>query len=68
MIAQMVVYLGSKRETEILVDVEILACGAGRIACPECEGTGNWGPFHPEPLEWEDCVVCKGTGKWLVAV
>jgi len=64
----MTAYLGWHRTAEVVVDVEILECGAGRCDCFECGGTGNWGPFFPEPLDWSDCVDCKGTGKILISV
>lgn len=64
----MTIYLGFARETELVVDVQDMGCGCGRIICPECDGTGNWGPFYPDPVAWEDCVVCKGTGYWNVSI
>lgn len=65
---KMAVDFGFTRETTLLLDVTDLGCGAGMIACVECEGTGNWGPYHPDPVKWDDCVVCKGTGRQPVSI
>ena len=65
---RMIVYLGTKKETEHECEVEILPCGAGRITCPECGGDGDWTKYHPEPDSGPyQCVDCKGTGKILVS-
>jgi len=43
------------------VTPEIVECD-----CPECGGTGDWTPFHPEPCLFPNgipCVECKGTGR-----
>lgn len=65
----MTVYCGFLRETEVVTDVELLACGAGRIKCLECGGDGNWGKFAPEIVGPDcKCVDCKGTGYQLVSV
>ncbi len=67
--AEMVVYCGWTRETEVETDVRDLGCGAGRIRCLECEGTGDWTPFHPAPETGpHPCVDCKGTGEQLIGV
>ena len=71
MTAQMSIWRGFSRETEIVVDVELLDCGAGLIVCPECGGDGDWRKFHPEPElhpEGFACVECKGTGRVLVSI
>lgn len=65
---KMAVDCGFNRETTLLLDVEDVGCGAGVIQCQECGGTGNWGPFYPDPVDWEDCVVCKGTGRQFVSI
>jgi len=41
MMAQMSIWRGFSRETEVAVDVEHLG-HAGRIVCPECGGDGDW--------------------------
>lgn len=67
----MTLFLGFSRETELEQEVEDLGCGAGRTACPECEGTGDWTRFHPEPESLDGplaCVDCKGTGYILVSI
>ena len=45
-----------------------VGCGAGRIACLECRGTGKslW-PVEMTGLE-EECIDCKGTGSQLVSI
>jgi DnaJ-class molecular chaperone len=43
--------------------VMIVAHGVAVTRCWECEGTGDWGRFLPEPSgEPEPCVECKGAG------
>lgn len=65
----MIGYFGFRRDTEIEVKPVDLGCGAGRIDCIECEGTGDWTRFHPEPENGPyQCVVCKGTGKVLISI
>jgi hypothetical protein len=68
----MSVWLGHLRETEVQVTVERLGCGAGRIICPECSGSGDWTRFLPDPDSLPEgklaCVECKGTGFVLVSV
>jgi len=67
--AVMVAYLGHKRETEVPVQPLDLGAGAGKIMCLECEGTGDWTRFHPEPDTGPHaCVACKGTGHVLVSI
>lgn len=63
----MIVYLGTKRETEVEAEIEDLGLGAGRTTCFECEGTGDWTRFHPENMPMQ-CVDCKGTGLVLVSI
>lgn len=65
--SEMTVYCGSLRETEVILSVEDLGNGAGRIACLECYGTGLWAFMEPE-IPAFPCVECKGTGKILVSV
>ena len=65
----MIAYLGFKRTTEVEVCPIDLGCGAGEVACFECEGTGDWDRFMPEPTGKPDpCVCCKGTGKILISI
>jgi hypothetical protein len=54
----MTVYAGSESDTPISLKVERLSCGAGRIACLECEGTGDWTRFHPEPELHGGKIAC----------
>jgi hypothetical protein len=63
----MMLWLGFERNTPALanrlvrITPEIIQCD-----CPECEGTGSWLNFHPEPELHHDglpCVACKGTGR-----
>jgi hypothetical protein len=71
MIERMSIRSGFSRETEVVVDVEHLGCGAGRIVCRECGGDGDWLKYHPESElhpEGFPCVECKGTGRVLVSV
>lgn len=66
---QMTAYLGWHRTTEVKCEVQPLACGAGKVKCFECFGTGDWTPFHPEPhLGPFQCVQCKGTGWQLISI
>ena len=62
-------YYGWKRDREKTVEIEMLSpeIGAGRMSCPECEGTGWWG-YGPTEAECGLCVDCKGTGKILVSI
>lgn len=63
---RMVAYFGFKRDTEVVVDVLPLECGAGYIICTECGGTGDW-PWHPSGVV-EDCVPCKGQGRMYISI
>ena len=55
--------------TEITRDVATLKCGAGRIVCLECGGSGDWTIYHREhELTSGKCSACKGTGWMLVSV
>lgn len=69
---EMVAYFGSKRETEVTVQVEDIGCGAGKITCVECGGDGDWTKFHPEsdtlPQRSIPCVDCKGQGWILIGI
>lgn len=65
-----VLYLGTKRETPFAVTLMRTepGIGAAQCSCPECEGTGDWTPYYPEPLPPRSmpCVACKGTGRiWV---
>lgn len=65
----MIAYLGFKREMEVDVNPIDLGCGAGQVACFECEGDGDWTKYHPDPeLGPFPCVVCKGTGLILISI
>jgi len=65
----MVAYLGWWRTTEVEVAPVRFGCGAGEVPCFECDGTGDWTPFHPDPPpEGVLCVECKGTGRVLISV
>jgi hypothetical protein len=64
----MEIFQGHIRGSAGLRVVEILGDGvAGRAACFECLGTGDW-PFGPTPAECGPCVDCKGTGRILVSI
>jgi hypothetical protein len=63
----MLVFAAPNSDTAVEIDVEELGCGAGRITCLECRGTGKslW------PVEMRgitECIECKGTGYQLVSV
>lgn len=69
--ASMVVDYGFLRETTLSALVIDLGCGAGKVQCAECEGTGDWSRFYPADMgvNYPDpCVVCKGQGWHLVSV
>ncbi len=63
----MTVWCGSTRETAVDREVVDLGCGAGRITCLECGGSGWWAFAEPE-IPGAACVVCKGTGWSLVSI
>lgn len=65
--ADMTVFCGFLRNTEVAVQVEDAGCGAGRIACLECGGSGVWAFMEPE-IPAGPCVDCKGTGEILVSI
>ena len=54
--------------TTVVQDVIDRGVGAGETTCFECEGTGDWTPFHPEPKGFIQCTDCKGTGRVFVSV
>lgn len=61
----MMAYLGWQRSTEVECEPVDMGCGAGKVACFECEGSGNWDRYLPEPTGRPlTCVSCKGQG-WL---
>ena len=49
------------------VEVENLGCGAGRIRCLECHGTGKC-QWPVEMTGLVECVDCKGSGYILVSI
>ncbi|VIO73846.1 hypothetical protein [Bradyrhizobium ivorense] len=62
---------GFSRETVVMCDVGASAGIAGKTACFECGGDGDWTKFHPEPQSLDapmQCVNCKGTGKVWVSI
>jgi hypothetical protein len=61
------VYGALNCDTAVETDVGDLGCGAGRIPCRECRGTGKflW-PIEMTGIEM--CPDCKGTGYQLVSV
>ena len=66
---QMIAYLGWYRNTEIKIKPIDLTCGIGKVKCFECDGTGDWTEFHPEPeLGPFECVQCKGTGYQYISI
>ena len=62
----MIAYRGFLRTTEVVVSPEDLGCGAGRVPCFECGGTGRWG--SPPEVPEDDCVDCKGSGAVLISI
>jgi DnaJ-class molecular chaperone len=65
---RMTAFVALNGDTPIEVDVERLGGGAGRIRCPECDGSGNLSHFPPGTARPGPCVDCKGTGLVLVSV
>jgi len=64
----MTVYCGWTRNTAVLdLEIEDLGCGAGRVPCLECQGSGVWAFMEPE-IGAQVCVACKGSGKILVSI
>ena len=61
------IYCGWTRTTEVEVAVEDIGCGAGRINCLECRGSGVWAFMEPE-IPASECADCKGTGSVLVSI
>lgn len=60
---------GYRRVTTVFQDVDTSAEVAGRTACIECGGNGNWGKFAPEIVGADfACVECKGTGIMWVSI
>lgn len=56
-------------EFAVQLTLEDLERGAVSYPCPECEGTGDWTRFLPEPeLGPQACVDCKGTGRRWAAL
>ena len=64
---KMIAYVGALRETEVEVFPEDLGCGAGKVPCFECLGSGWWAFMEPE-IPGEPCVCCKGTGYVLISI
>lgn len=69
-----VVYRGLCRDTEVNVRInddplDAMILGVAEINCIECNGTGDWDSFMPEPTGHKNaCVECKGTGHVLVSI
>jgi hypothetical protein len=63
----MLVYCALNCDTAIEADIEDLGCGAGRIPCPECRGTGK-SLWPVEMTSLDDVHRCKGTRYELVSV
>lgn len=61
----MEIYRGERSALQI--EVEDLGCGVGRIACPECLGTGK-SQWPVEMTGVVECIDCKGTGRLLVGL
>jgi hypothetical protein len=57
-----------------LIEVEVKHTrvrGVGVTRCWECEGTGDWARFMPDPSRYPDgfpCPECKGTGRRFVSI
>jgi hypothetical protein len=71
-VASAIIAVGIRQETLITVDVSRTHVrGVGVTACWECEGTGDWSRFLPEPAKYPKgfpCVECKGTGRRFVSI
>jgi hypothetical protein len=71
-VASAIIAVGLRGETLIEVDVSRTDVpGVGVTACWECEGTGDWSRFLPDPSKYPDgfpCVECKGTGWRFVSI
>lgn len=65
--AEMSIYLGWRRETEVRAIVADRGAGAGEVSCFECLGTGIWAFMEPE-IPATPCIDCKGTGRILVSI
>jgi ferredoxin-like protein FixX len=61
------VFCAKNRETVVCHFVEDLGCGAGRIVCLECAGSGWWDYMEPE-IPGYACNDCKGSGYALVSI
>ena len=53
----------SKRIDEMRIAIEEVALV--RIACPNCNGTGNIGEDSPVGVELESCFYCDGRGYFV---
>lgn len=63
----MTIYCAKNCDTAVTRYVQHLGCGAGRIVCLECAGSGWWDYMEPE-IPGYPCNDCKGTGYQLVSV
>ena len=54
-------------DTAVRRYVQDLGCGAGRIVCLECAGSGWWDYAEPE-VPGCACNDCKGAGYMLVSI
>jgi DnaJ-class molecular chaperone len=68
----MTAYVGFWRDTEVPVRPIDRGASAGEVPCFECNGTGDWTPFHPEratlPPGSIKCRDCKGSGRVFVSI
>jgi DnaJ-class molecular chaperone len=64
---RMTAFGGMDSDTPLVVEVERLGAGAGKVRCFECGGTGV-SPLPPELFPARACVECKGTGFVWVSV
>jgi hypothetical protein len=59
----MTLYGARNNETPLRCDVEPVAPGIGRVACPECGGKPEEYPsLFPPEIGVTQCVHCKGAG------
>jgi DnaJ-class molecular chaperone len=65
----MLVYCAANCDTAVEVQVIDLGAGAGRVACLECSGDGEWSKFAPDIVPSRmKCPDCKGSGYQLASV
>src|SRR5947207_2737954 len=57
---RMTAFVAENNDTPIQCEIVRRGAGAGETDCFECEGTGDWTPFHPDPQgQHIPCRDCK---------